>query len=40
MSIAILVAVFGGVFVVIFVPLFQRITLAREKKENDKNKDS
>jgi len=37
MNIAVWIAVFGGAFVVIFLPLFKRATLAREKKENDKD---
>ena len=39
MKIGVWVAIITAIFIVIYLPLFQRATLAREKKENDKYKD-
>jgi hypothetical protein len=39
MNIAIWITIYTAMFIVIFLPLYQRATLAREKKENDKTKD-
>jgi hypothetical protein len=39
MNIAVWIAIYTALFIVIFLPLYQRAALAREKKEKHRTKD-